>query len=110
MAAAASVRSRAARAVAVVGVGGVGCVGKVGTTADEANEAETVKAAKAVANAVVGSAKGAHAAKGWVAEATAVAEEKDTEADTVMAAAVVLGAGKEGWGRGEELGLLVLSS
>jgi hypothetical protein len=75
--------------VAVVGVGGVGCVGKVGTTADEANEAETVKAAKAVANAVVGSAKGAHAAKGWVAEATAVAEEKDTEADTVMAAAVV---------------------
>ena len=69
MAAAASVRSRAARAVAVVGVGGVGCVGKVGTTADEANEAETVKAAKAVANAVVGSAKGAHAAKGWVAEA-----------------------------------------
>ena len=32
--------------------------------------------------------KGAHAAKGWVVEATAVAEEKDTEVETVMTAAV----------------------
>ena len=88
MATVASVRSRAAGAVAVVGVDGVGCVVKVGTTADEANEAETVTAAKAVATLVVGSVKGAHAAKGWVAEVTAVAEEKDTEVETVMTAAV----------------------
>lgn len=88
MAAVASVRSRAARAVAVVGVDGVGCVAKVGMTAGEVNEAETVTAAKVVATLVVGSVKGAHAAKGWVVEATAVAEEKDTEVETVMTAAV----------------------
>ena len=88
MAAVASVRSRAAGAVAVAGVDGVGCMAKVGTMADVANEAETVKVAKAVATLVVGSAKAAHAAKGWVVEATAVAEEKDTEVETVMTAAV----------------------
>ena len=88
MAAVASVRSRAAGAVAAVGVDGVGCMAKVGMTADEANEAETATAAKAVATLVVGLVKGAHAAKGWVVEATAVAEEKDTEVETVMTAAV----------------------
>ena len=96
MAAAACVRSRVAGAAAAVGVGEVGCVAKGATMADQANGAETEKAVRAVAILAAGSAKGAHAARGWVVEAAAVAEEKEMEAETAMTAAVEVVVGRVG--------------
>lgn len=96
MAAAACVRSRVAGAAAAVGVGAVGCVAKGATTADQVNAAEMEMAARAVAILAARSAKGAHAARDWVAEAAAAAEEKEMEAEAAMTAAVAAAVGRAG--------------
>ena len=74
--------------VAVVVVDAAGYMVEVWASVDEVGVVETAKGATAVVARVVGSAKGAAAAKGWVVEATEVGEEMAMEADTVVEAAV----------------------